>query len=287
MVFSIENEFVSVKVKQFGAELNSFKSKETDTEYLWQGNPDVWYGQSPILFPIVGTLLNNKYRVDGKEYEMFRHGIARKRDFEVKEQGEDYIILTQKWNEETLKAYPYKYIYDIEFRLDGKKLSVTSIIKSDDGEKIYFSIGGHPGFNCKMGDYLEFEKEETELVNEMIDEDSILFDEKFPVPVDGKIFTVTEHIFDKDAHVLSGFKSKKCTLKGENRKGDIEFTFGDAPYLGLWAKPGADYVCIEPWYGINDSREEKADFSQKRAIESVEKDGEFVFKWSAEISNEH
>jgi membrane protease subunit (stomatin/prohibitin family) len=99
MLFKAENEFISIEVKKYGAELSSFKSKETNIEYLWQGNPDVWYGQSPILFPIVGQILENKFRSEGKEYEMAKHGIARKRNFELKEQGNDYIILTQSWNE--------------------------------------------------------------------------------------------------------------------------------------------------------------------------------------------
>lgn len=283
MIFSIENEFLTVKIKKYGAELNSVKSKETGIEYLWQGNPDIWYGQSPVLFPIVGTLLDNKYRVDGKEYELFRHGCARKRDFEVKETGEGFITLTQSFNDDSLKAYPYRYVLDITFRLDGKKLTVTHTVRNADDKKIYFSIGAHPGFNCSIGDVLEFEQEETDVVNEMIDEDSILFDEKFPSPIDGRIFTITEHIFDKDAHVLSNLKSKKCTLKSQNRPQEVEFTFGDAPYLGLWAKPGAPYVCIEPWYGINDSREKKADFSQKRAIESIDTGDVFEFSWSALI----
>ena len=283
MIFSIENEFLSVKIKKYGAELNSVKSKETGIEYLWQGNPDIWYGQSPVLFPIVGTLLDNKYRVDGREYELFRHGCARKRDFEVKETGEGFITLTQSFNDDSLKAYPYRYVLDITFRLDGKKLTVTHTVRNADDKKIYFSIGAHPGFNCSIGDVLEFDQEETDVVNEMIDEDSILFDEKFPSPIDGRIFTITEHIFDKDAHVLSNLKSKKSTLKSKSRPQEVEFTFGDAPYLGLWAKPGAPYVCIEPWYGINDSREKKADFSQKRAIESIDTGEVFEFSWSALI----
>ena len=283
MIFSIENEYVSVSVKKAGAELNSFKSKESGTEYLWQGNPDIWYGQSPVLFPIVGTLLNNAYLSDGKEYTLYRHGIARKRDFELKEQGSDYLILVQKYDDETLKAYPFPYELIIEFRLDGKKLTVTHRVKTLGDKTMYFSIGAHPGFNCRLGDTLEFEKDEDALVCEMIDEDSILYDKHFPSPVDGKTFVIGEHVFDKDAYVLSNLKSKKCTLKNSDANAEIEFTFGDAPFLGLWAKPGAPYVCIEPWYGVNDSRDKKDDISKKRAIESVNPGEEFSFSWSALI----
>lgn len=282
MVFKAENEFLSIEVKKYGAELSSLKSKETGTEYLWQGNPDVWYGQSPILFPIVGQILDNKFRVDGKEYEMAKHGIARKRDFELKEQGEDYLILTQSWNEETLKQYPYKYILEIEFRLVGKTLKVTHNVINDDDKTVYFSIGAHPGFNCKIGDYLEFEENET-LVCEKINPDSILDGIHYPTLTNEKIFKITADVFDKDAHILSGMKSDTLYLKSDIRKEVVKFYFGKAPYLGLWAKPGAEYVCIEPWYGINDDYDKKDDFSQKRAIQSVDVDSTFAFDWIAEI----
>ena len=282
MVFKAENEFLSIEVKKYGAELSSLKSKETGTEYLWQGNPDVWYGQSPILFPIVGQILDDKFRVDGKEYEMAKHGIARKRDFELKEQGEDYLILTQSWNEETLKQYPYKYILEIEFRLVGKTLKVTHNVINDDDKTVYFSIGAHPGFNCKIGDYLEFEENET-LVCEKINPDSILDGIHYPTLTDEKIFKITADVFDKDAHILSGMKSDTLYLKSDIRKEVVKFYFGKAPYLGLWAKPGAEYVCIEPWYGTNDDYDKKDDFSQKRAIQSVDVDSTFAFDWIAEI----
>ncbi|MGN1169494.1 MAG: hypothetical protein ACI4RB_05175, partial [Acutalibacteraceae bacterium] len=197
--------------------------------------------------------------------------------------GSDYLVLVQKYDEETLKAYPFPYELIIEFRLDGKTLTVTHRVKTLGDKTMYFSIGAHPGFNCRLGDTLEFEKDEDALVCEMIDEDSILYDKHFPSPLDGKTFVIGEHVFDKDAYVLSNLKSKKCTLKNSEANAEIEFTFGDAPFLGLWAKPGAPYVCIEPWYGVNDSRDKKDDISKKRAIESVNPGEEFSFSWSALI----
>lgn len=281
-MYSLCNKAVSISVKEYGAELSSFKSEETKIEYLWQGNPEVWYGQSPILFPIVGTLLDNKYRVDGKEYELFRHGIARKRDFELKEQAEDHITLTQSWNDDTLKVYPFKYVLDVEFKLEGKKLTVTHTVKNADGKTMYFSIGGHPGFNCKIGDRLSFAEPET-LVCEKIDTDSILDSKHYPTLENETDIVITKDIFDGDALILSGMKSDTVYLKSDFRPQQIKFNFGKAPALGIWAKPGAEYVCIEPWYGVNDSREVKADFSEKRLIQKLEANGEFKFIWSAEI----
>lgn len=282
MIFKAENDLVSIAVKKAGAELSSFKSKESGIEYLWQGNPDVWYGQSPILFPIVGQILDNKFRHNGIEYEMAKHGIARKRDFELKEAGDDYIILTQTWNEETLKQYPFKYVLEIKFKLSGKGIKVTHTVKNADDKTMYFSIGAHPGFNCKIGDFLEFAENET-LVCEKINPDSILDGIHYPSLENETKFIITADVFAKDAHILSGMKSDTLYLKSNTRKEVIKFYFGDCPYLGVWAKPGADYVCIEPWYGINDSYDKKDDISQKRAIESLEPGEEFSFNWIADI----
>ena len=282
MNYTLSNKSVSISVKKYGAELSSFKSLDTSIEYLWQGNPDVWYGQSPILFPIVGTLLNDKCKINGKEYEMFRHGIARKRDFELKGQNENSLTLTQSWNDESLERYPFKYVFDIEFKLDGKKLTVTHTVKNADDKTMYFSIGAHPGFNCKIGDRLSFAEPET-LVCEKIDSESILDGKFYPTLKNETDIVITKDIFDGDALILSGMKSDTLYLKSDFRPQMIKFNFGKAPVLGIWAKPGAEYVCIEPWYGINDSREVVADFSQKRLIQKLEPGEEFVFPWSAEI----
>lgn len=282
MNYTLSNKSVSISVKKYGAELSSFKSLDTSIEYLWQGNPDVWYGRSPILFPIVGTLLNDKCKINGKEYEMFRHGIARKRDFELKGQNENSLTLTQSWNDESLERYPFKYVFDIEFKLDGKKLTVTHTVKNADDKTMYFSIGAHPGFNCKIGDRLSFAEPET-LVCEKIDSESILDGKFYPTLKNETDIVITKDIFDGDALILSGMKSDTLYLKSDFRPQMIKFNFGKAPVLGIWAKPGAEYVCIEPWYGINDSREVVADFSQKRLIQKLEPGEEFVFPWSAEI----
>ena len=72
-IYSIENDKLSLSVKEYGAELHSIVSKDTGFDFLWNGDESVWYGQSPILFPIIGRLLDDKYRYDCKEYSMPKH----------------------------------------------------------------------------------------------------------------------------------------------------------------------------------------------------------------------
>lgn len=284
MNHKIQNDMLCVAVKEQGAELCSIFSKATNIEYLWQGNPDVWYGQSPILFPIVGRLIDDQYILNGKEYTMPKHGLARKRPFTLQSIHENEMTFIQSEDEETLKAYPYKFDLLIKFTLEGKTLSVEHSVVNKNDDVMYFSLGAHPGFNCEIGDELEFEKNET-LDTEKIDlVESLRIPETARVLTDARTIKITEHLFDEDALILSGIQSEYVTLKSKKHNRTIKFTLGGAPYLGIWAKPGAPYVCIEPWFGVNDSYEKKSDFSQKDQIQSIPAGETFRFTWSAEIS---
>ena len=279
MYYRIENEFFTCEIDDMGAQLHSLKSKDNGTEYIWQGNPDIWYGQAPVLFPVIGQLINDKYFYNGKEYTMPKHGLARKLLFKVKECEGAKAVFSLESDENTLESYPFDFEYLVTFELKGKALVNTmTVINKTDGE-MYFSVGAHPGFNCKVGDIIEFEQPET-LATERIDKENLIIDEKFPLIENSREIVITKEIFEPDALILSGMKSKKLRIKGEN---EIEFTFGDCPFLGIWAKPGAPYVCIEPWYGVNDGREVKSDISQKRGIQHLNKGETFEFDWIAEI----
>lgn len=279
MFYKIENEFFTCEIDDMGAQLHSLKSKENGTEYIWQGNPDIWYGQAPVLFPIIGQLINDKYFYNGVEYTMPKHGLARKLLFNVKECEGAKAVFSLKSDENTLKAYPFDFEYLVTFELKGKALVNTmTVVNKTDGE-MYFSVGAHPAFNCKVGDIIEFEQAET-LATERIDKENLIIPEKFPFIENSKEFEITKEIFEPDALILSDIKSEKLTIKGENT---VEFTFGKCPFLGIWAKPGAPYVCIEPWYGVNDGREIKADISEKRGIQRLDKGETFEFSWTAEI----
>ncbi len=281
MIYSIENKDFSLAVKEMGAELNSFKSKKTGFEFIWDGNTDYWYGQSPILFPIIGRLLDDKYRLDGKEYTMPKHGIVRKKPFKLIEQTDVSLKFIQSDDAESLEAYPYHFDLVVEFKITENGLSVTHNVVNKNDTVMYYSFGAHPAFNCEIGDYLEFSENE-ELLTERIDHESILIEEKFPVDLDGKKLTITENIFKDDALILSGYNSKCVSLKSNNHNRVVKFNF-DSPLLGIWAKPGAPYVCIEPWWGVNDNYDKKDDLSQKRGIMSLTPNEEKSFNWNIEI----
>lgn len=281
MIYNIENKDFSLSVKEMGAELNSFKSKKTGFEFIWEGNTDIWYGQSPILFPIIGRLLDDKYRLNGEEYTMPKHGIVRKKPFKLIDKTENSLKFIQSDDENSLKEYPYHFDLIVEFKITDNGLSVTHTVVNKNDCVMYYSFGAHPAFNCEIGDYLEFSEKE-ELLTERIDHDSILIEEKFPVNIDGNKLTITKNLFDDDALILSGYKSKAISLKSNNHNRVVKFNF-DSPLLGIWAKPGAPYVCIEPWWGVNDNYEKKDDLSQKRGIMALTPLEEKSFNWNIEI----
>ena len=282
MFYTIENDYLTAQINDAGAELHSIVNKENGVEYLWQGNPDIWYGQSPVLFPFIGRLLDDKYRYNGKEYTMQKHGFARKRTFEVVSCEKNEAVFVLRSDDTTRPDYPFEFELFVKFTLVGKVLRAThTVVNQTDGE-MYFSLGGHPGFNCAMGDYLEFDLPET-LDTETIDSESIRIAEKTPVLRNEKRITITEDIFKNDALILSGIRSKAVTLRSDKHDRAVRFTFGDVPFLGIWAKPGAPYVCIEPWCGVNDDRNKRTDVSEKEGIVRLPKGGVFDLVYTAEI----
>lgn len=283
MIHYIENDYLKIGVKDDGAELTSVISKETGIEYLWQGNPDVWYGQSPVLFPIIGRVLDDKYYLDGKEYTMPKHGLFRKRKAQFVEQTTNTLVFRESADEETLKIFPFDFEVFVIFELIDKLLKVTHKIINNGNDTMYFSIGGHPGFNCKIGDYLLFEKNET-LDTIEIDTECLRTGKTIPVLDENNKIVITKDIFNNDALIFNGMKSKTITLASDEHNRKVIFDYSDCSYLGIWAKPGAPYVCIEPWWGVNDSHERKDDISKKDAIISLAANDTYECYWKAEIS---
>lgn len=281
MFYKIENELYTAEIDSMGAQLHSFCSKADGTEYVWYGRPEIWYGQAPVLFPIIGQLKNDRLVWQGKEYFMPKHGLARKLPFEVVSCEGAKAVFSLKSSEETLAKYPFEFEFIVSYEICGGALKATHTVKNVNDGGMYFSLGAHPGFNCELGDIIEFETEET-VPTERIDSENLIIDKKFPLLENSKEIVITKEIFEPDALILSGLKSKKLTLRSPDGSREMLFTFGDAPFLGIWAKPGAPYVCLEPWFGVNDGRDDYGEFSNKRGIQYLEKGGEFTYEWTAE-----
>lgn len=277
----MENRWIKVNTKAEGAELTSIILKEDNTEYLWQGDPKIWGRHAPILFPIVGRLIENRCTIDGKEYHMSQHGFARDMKFEVLNESENNILYQVRSNAATIKNYPFLFQLRIEYTLEEKSIIVKYSVKNIDDKRMYFSIGAHPGFNCpllkeeSLDDYvLEFQKEET--LDKMCLKNGLILEESQAFLHNEKQIPITKELFDNDAIIVENTSSKNITLKSNKSNKSVCVSFEGFPYLGIWSKPnGAPFVCIEPWFGIADYKDKIVDFKEKQGILSIEPKEEF------------
>jgi galactose mutarotase-like enzyme len=256
---------------------------------LWQANPDVWPRHAPNLFPVVGTCLKNELLVDGKAYSIGRHGFARDMVFRRVESTPVHAKFSLHYNEETLKSFPYKFEFQILYDLMDNKLRVSYKVINLDAGTIYFSLGAHPAFNVPFSggenyeDYiLEFEKPE-QLSTHELDEGGFFSGSARPINLNGSTLPVSRKLFEKDALVFKNLASRKVCLKNNNGDKSICVSFPHFNYLGIWAKPGADFLCIEPWLGCADTSGKAVDIRQKDGIQQAEHGHVFETDYCIEI----
>jgi galactose mutarotase-like enzyme len=261
--YSIQNEFLTVRVNRLGAELCSVKDS-VGTEFIWQAE-EVWPKHAPNLFPIVGSLLDHEYTYHGKSYALSHHGFSRNKEFDMLHQSEHSICLVLQQDEETLKSYPFKFTFLVTYTLNANNLMQTFRIINDDDKTIPVSFGGHPGFNASPIDDFEilFSEEESVKSNQLsgpyINQNTIEIIQKDRIPLN-------ESIFVNDALIFQGLSSKEVTLQKKNSTYAVKMDISEFPYLGIWAKPGAPYVCLEPWQGLADFLDHTKNIEQKRGM---------------------
>jgi galactose mutarotase-like enzyme len=282
-MITIKNEFLTVSVNSMGAELSSLKDNNTQKEYIWQGNPSVWNGQAPLLFPITGRLLNDTYVHDDKKYSLPKHGFARKSEFALMRSKQNLAVFGLFDNEKTKEVYPFRFYLGVEYRLDGKKLIVTHTVQNKDESIMYFSFGAHPAFNITLGDSVVFSEKEK-LTTLLTNEYGYVVGEK-TLSENSDTVVIDAHIFDNDALFLPAMKSTSAKIVTADGEEILQMTYGNVPYLGLWAKPGAPYVCIEPWFGMCDNENVSGILKEKPAIMSLKPQEEFVFSYEINILN--
>jgi len=255
----VENEFLRIQIKDIGSELSSLFNKTTNTELLWQGDANFWSGQAPILFPIVGMLKEGKYIHKGKTYELPRHGLARRSNqWKIEKISDVSIKGTLVADSGTAKVYPFNFKLEVIYSLEGSTLKISHKVSNLGAEKMPFSIGGHPAFNCPVNDIvsysdysLQFEKEENS-ERHFINKDGLFAGDTELILEDSDTLQLTDSLFKKDALVFQDLKSEAIILVGPNGK-IVKVSYSDFETIGVWAKPGAPFVCIEPWIGYSDT----------------------------------
>ncbi|WP_432671884.1 aldose 1-epimerase family protein [Flavobacterium sp. SM2513] len=281
MKFQIKNQFLEATFDSLGAELVSLKSN--DKEYIWEGNSEFWDKQSPILFPTIGSLKDDTYFFEEKVYHLPRHGFAREKEFQVVEKSNDSIVLSLKNDSETLKVYPFQFELQIEYRLVENSLEVHYKVQNHSEDKMYFSIGGHPGFALSehFEDYSLF-FETDDVPNYSLLENHLLADETNNLETKENHLPLNYTLFENDALVFKNHKVQSVTIqkKGINF---VKVKFENFPDLGIWTKVNARFICIEPWFGHADEVKTNQKLEEKAGIQTLEEHEIFTSVFTIEI----
>lgn len=293
---TISNEQLTIQVSPHGAELCSIFAN--GKEYLWQADPAFWKRHSPVLFPIVGSVWENEYRVDGIAYTLSQHGFARDMEFTLVSEKEDEVRYRLISNEETLQKYPFSFCLEIGYRIEGKRIEVMWEVKNIGNKEMYFQIGAHPAFFWPDFDAATSDRGFFRFDNKDGFEDKdglkyILISEKgcadpsteYSLEMTDGLLPLDTHTFDKDALILENEQVRKVTLYNKEKRAYLSLYF-NAPVVGLWSPPAknAPFVCIEPWYGRCDRAHYTGEYKVKDWMQHLQPSEIFQGGYTIEIN---
>ena len=272
---TLENDVLKVSIRLKGAEIVSIFDKVNSTERLWQGNPDIWEWHAPNLFPIVGGCIKDQLNVNGRAYQMPRHGFARHLEFDLLEADKITAKFSLRYSQNTLEIYPYKFGFQLSYELVDNKLKVFFKVTNHDDQPIYFALGAHPAFNVPFFKdelitdyYLEFEHVEA-LISHSLSADGFFNGNTRTLSQTKNKLPITGNMFEKDALVFKNLLSRKVSIKSKNHTNSVFVDFPAFNYFGVWAKMNAPFICLEPWIGCADTEGKIVDISQKEGIQKL------------------
>ena len=266
----IENESLRATVSDAGAELISVFDKTRQAERIWTGDPNVWNRHAPILFPFVGKVMNGKYRIGDKEYAMkTQHGFARDMDFECV--GETAVSVAHRLtaNDFTRAVYPYDFRLTVLHRLDGRRLHVEWTVENPGDERMYFSIGGHPGFLLPK----DTPKEEARILFPGTGGLTYISASKagYALP-ERKTLTDSAPRYQQDipdTWIFEDGQVRQVGIATPDGKPYVMLHCEQFPMLAVWANPKGPFICLEPWFGRADDEGFTGSIDQKKGIQSL------------------
>lgn len=281
----LKNEQISIVVAEMGAELQSIKDA-AGREYLWQGDPNFWPRRSPILFPLVCSVENDTYRVEGKEYHLPRHGFARDMEFTLISQTDDKVTMALHESEETLKNYPFRFNLAITYRIAGNKLHVIWHVENTDTKELHFQIGGHPAFNMPGGKtegLIKLDNEEPmDVLKSYADGSHDMVE--IPLEADMGILELNNEFWRSDSVKIHKCQTHRALLLDANGEPAVTVDY-KTPVCAFWSPydKHAPFVCIEPWYGIGDPRGYNGEFKDKPLMNHLLPGASFMSKYTITI----
>lgn len=265
---SIASGKLGATISHLGAELVRLHTMAGE-ELLWDGNPAIWAGRSPLLFPIVGAVKDDRIKVDGRDYPMSRHGFARNSTFELVDAQASHCTWRLRPSDETRKRYPFAFRLDMTYALDGDRLTLRASVTNEGNGAMPASFGFHPAFRWPLRPGLpreqhevRFEKPEPAPIRQLA---GGLLGAAVPSPVQGDRLLLADSLFVDDALIWDRLQSRSLTYQGPAGP-VLQLDFTGMPYLGIWSKPGAGFVCLEPWHGFASPVDFDGELSEKPGI---------------------
>jgi len=280
--YKIENDALSLEVSSLGAEMKSLFNKAWDREVLWAPKDEaakkIWNRTSPILFPVIGQLKDDKYVLKEKVYKMPKHGFARDYEFQCIANTVNELTFKLVANQSTFAMYPFCFELFVTYTLLDNSLQITYAVKNVDRQDIYFSVGAHPAFRtAELSDYeIIFDKKERGF---FLLEDNLVNFKKLTA-LQSEVILPTTELFMSDALIFKDLKSRHIDLVNRKTRELIRISGTNTPYLGIWGKDSVPFICIEPWYGICDSADHDGNFENKNGIQTLAEASTFRFTFS-------
>ena len=281
---SIASGDLTAQIDPLGAQLSLLRDGG-GRDLLWNGDPAIWKGRAPVLFPIVGALAGGSYRLDSKVYRLPRHGFARDRRFEIIHSTGASAQFELTADEATLAVYPFRFSLQIQFALDGTTLAVTTRVRNLGDQPMPASFGYHPALRWPLPaglersrHFIEFECDEPAPVRRL-GADGLLTPMPHPTPVSNRRLMLADSLFQDDVLIFDALRSRTLTY-GADAGPRLRMSYPDTPYLGVWTKPGAPFICIEPWHGVADPQGFNGDFLAKPGVFMVPSGADRTFGMS-------
>lgn len=272
-LIEIAADGISAGIAPLGAELQYLRDGD-GRDLLWDGDPAFWTGRAPLLFPIVGGLANDRYRLDGTSYAMPKHGFARRRNFVLVDQAPAAATFRLEADAATREAYPFDFRLDVRFSLTAGAIRMEAVVANRGDTAMPASFGFHPALRwplpygrARADHRILFETGEPAPIRRL-DAAGLLDPQPYPTPVDGNLLVLRDNLFTNDAIIFDSLASRSL-LYGATDGPRLRVTFPDMPLLGVWTKPGAGYLCIEPWQGLADPSGFDGDIFAKPGIVTI------------------
>lgn len=267
---SLSSSELTAQIDPLGAQLSVLKDR-MERDLLWNGDPSIWAGRAPLLFPIVGALAGGVYRLGSKSYRLPRHGFARERAFQIVHLSANSAIFRLQADDASLQLYPFPFELDVQFALNGATLSLTSLVRNLGDQDMPASFGYHPAlrwplpFGCpRSSHFIEFATDEPSPVRGL-DANGLLTPERHPTPIERRHLALADSLFLNDVVIFDQCRSRRVVY-GAPDGPRIQVSFPDTPFLGIWTKPQANFICIEPWHGVADPQGYTGDFRGKPGV---------------------